>query len=91
MHDSVESFLNHLRTERQASMHTVRSYEDDLALYSSYLAEFQGDRGGSHGCGLGPIAAILRMAFGAGLRVEHVAHRLASLRSSSASCAGKGW
>ena len=42
MHHSVAAFIDHLKTERQASVHTLRSYEDDLALYSSYLAEVQG-------------------------------------------------
>ena len=44
MHRSVAAFIDHLRTERQASLHTIRSYEDDLALYCSYLAEVQGRR-----------------------------------------------
>ena len=37
MHPSIGAFINHLKTERQASSHTIRSYEDDLELYSGYL------------------------------------------------------
>lgn len=42
MHLTVVSFLNHLRTERNASPHTLRSYENDLALFLAFLAEVQG-------------------------------------------------
>lgn len=42
MHSTVVSFLNHLRMERNASPHTLRSYEADLEQFLAFLAEVQG-------------------------------------------------
>jgi integrase/recombinase XerC len=42
VHPNVVSFLTHLRTERNASPHTLRSYENDLELFVVFLAEVQG-------------------------------------------------
>ena len=39
----VTQFLNHLRIQRRASAHTIRSYEHDLALYRQYVCEVKGD------------------------------------------------
>ncbi|MFO0950955.1 MAG: tyrosine recombinase XerC [Isosphaeraceae bacterium] len=39
MHPSVTEFLSHLQTERNASPHTVRCYEDDLAVFRRFLVE----------------------------------------------------
>jgi integrase/recombinase XerC len=39
---TVLAFLHHLRTERNSSPHTLRSYENDLALFLEFLAEVQG-------------------------------------------------
>ena len=50
----VSAFLTHLRIERQASMHTLRSYEHDLGMYCRYLNEAKGrgpTRGRSTRCG----------------------------------------
>ena len=81
MHHSVTAFVNHLRSERNASEHTLRSYEDDLALYSTYLSEAQGP-------GADPTAVdSLRLRrysawlTGRGYAASTVARRLASLRS----------
>ena len=43
MHATVTAFIAHLRSERNASVHTVRSYEDDLALFCRYLDEELGE------------------------------------------------
>ena len=80
MNDSVETFINHLRTERQASMHTVRSYEDDLALYSSYLAEFQGDQVDPTAADSVRLRRYSAWLSGRGYASSTVARRLASLR-----------
>ena len=42
MNPTVHAFLHHLRTERNSSPHTLRSYENDLALFLEFLAEVQG-------------------------------------------------
>ena len=43
MHPTVRAFLDHLRTERNASPHTIRGYEDDLALFGTFLDEVWGE------------------------------------------------
>jgi len=42
MHPTISEFLEHLRGERNASPHTLRAYNDDLALFSRYLEEAVG-------------------------------------------------
>jgi integrase/recombinase XerC len=82
MHPSVVAFLEHLKRERNASPHTLRGYEDDLALFGRFLAE----------AGLGedadPAAADARRLrryaawlSGRGYAPSTVSRRLASLRS----------
>ncbi len=39
MHPTVIAFLNHLKNERNASPHTLRCYEDDLAGFGQFLAQ----------------------------------------------------
>ena len=41
MHDSVHSFLENLRAEGHATPHTLRSYQDDMEIFSHYLEENQ--------------------------------------------------
>src|SRR5689334_12875580 len=43
MHPSIRAFLDHLKTERNSSAHTIRGYEDDLGLFSTFLAEAMGE------------------------------------------------
>ena len=37
MEGPVSAFLDHLKTERRASEHTIRSYEHDLELYCALI------------------------------------------------------
>ncbi len=81
MHPTVTAFLDYLRVERNASIHTVRCYDDDLALFCRYLDEAQGK-------GADPSAADARRLrrYSAWLSSEKyapstIARRLASLRS----------
>jgi integrase/recombinase XerC len=81
MHPTVVAYLDHLRAERNASMHTIRSYEDDLALFCRYLEE-------EHGEGADPTSADSRRLRrysawlnGQGYASSTIARRLASLRS----------
>lgn len=81
MSDCVAAFLGHLRSERRASVHTVRSYEADLVMYRGYLEE-------EEGAGADPAAAdatrLRRYAAwlsGCGYAPSTIARRLASLRS----------
>ena len=43
MHPAIVAFLDHLKGERNASPHTLRSYQDDLAVFAQFLAEVQGE------------------------------------------------
>ena len=92
MHPSIDAFIDHLQTERQASSHTVRSYEDDLELYSGYLAEVQGD--GADPSAVDPARLRRYSAWLAepGLCPEHRSHDgwRACVRSSG-SCDARGW
>ena len=81
MHHSVAAFMDHLRTERQASVHTLRSYEDDLALYSSYLAEVQGTAADPTAVDSVRLRRYSAWLTGRGYAPSTVARRLASLRS----------
>jgi integrase/recombinase XerC len=44
MKDEIEAFLEHLRLNENASLHTVRAYESDLAQFLAFLAESSGRR-----------------------------------------------
>ena len=81
MHRSIQAFLEHLKSERNASPHTVRCYEDDLVQFERYLVEASGD-------GADPTEADARRlrGFSAWLSGQEyapstIARRLASLRS----------
>jgi integrase/recombinase XerC len=81
MVQAVSEFLEHLRVERGASAHTLRSYGDDLALFQEYLQEALGE-------GADPMEADTRRlrAFAAWMSARQyapstIARRLACLRS----------
>jgi integrase/recombinase XerC len=81
MHESMIAFLSDLRAERQASSHTLRSYHDDLDLFSRYLEENQ--REGSDPTTADPARLRRYSAWlnGNGYAASTIARRLASLRS----------
>jgi integrase/recombinase XerC len=81
MHSSVSAFLNHLRNERQASGHTLRSYEHDLGLYCDYLNEAQGDGADPRAAQPNRLRRYSAWLSGRGFAASTVARRLASLRS----------
>src|SRR5579875_2744946 len=82
MHHSMQAFLEHLQTERRASPHTIRCYEDDLGQFASYLAGAEGaeevDPTAVDARRLRSYAAWLGTR---GYAASTVARRLASLRS----------
>ena len=41
MHETVAGFLHHLKSERNATSNTLRSYQDDLALFALFLREME--------------------------------------------------
>jgi len=84
VHPTVRNYLGYLRTERNASPHTLRSYEGDLALFCEFLAGSLGvepakaDPTVVDGKRLRRYSAWLG---GRGYAAGTVARRLASLRS----------
>jgi integrase/recombinase XerC len=46
MKDEIEAFLEHLRLNENASVHTVRAYESDLAQFLTFVADASGRRRG---------------------------------------------
>jgi site-specific recombinase XerD len=44
MKEQIEAFLEHLRLNENASLHTVRAYESDLAQFVAFVAEASGRR-----------------------------------------------
>jgi integrase/recombinase XerC len=81
MHASINSFLADLRTERQASSHTLRSYHDDMEIFTRYLEENQKE--GSDPTIVDPARLRRYSAWlnGQGYAASTIARRLASLRS----------
>jgi len=84
VHPTVAAFLEHLKTERNASAHTVRAYEDDLTQFCRFLDESQrlgpdeADPTRADAKRLRRFSAWLN---GKGYAASTVARRLASLRS----------
>jgi integrase/recombinase XerC len=81
MDSTVSAFLNHLKLERRASAHTVRSYEQDLELYCRYLRESQGEDAGVAAANAARLRRYSAWLSGEGYAASTVSRRLASLRS----------
>ena len=81
MHRSINEFIDHLSLEQRASVHTVRSYEEDLALYSTYLEEVRGEGTDPAAVDSVRLRRYSAWLMGRGYAPSTVARRLASLRS----------
>ncbi|MDR3638022.1 MAG: tyrosine recombinase XerC [Isosphaeraceae bacterium] len=81
MHSTVAAYLDHLRGERNASAHTVRSYEDDLTLFGQFLAETVGASADPTQVDARQLRRYSAWLSGRGYAASTVARRLASLRS----------
>ena len=81
MHPTISAFLDHLRAERQASSHTLSSYEDDLLQFSAYLAEAIGDDADPTMVDPRRLRSYSVWLNSRGYAPSTVARRLASLRS----------
>jgi integrase/recombinase XerC len=81
MHPSVCAFLDHLKTERNASAHTIRGYEDDLALFGSFLKEAWGEEADPTAMDARGLRRYSAWLNGRGYAASTVSRRLASLRS----------
>ncbi len=81
MHHSINAFLDHLRLERQVSAHTLRSYQADLALYSTYLQEIRGKDADPTCVDSVRLRRYAAWLMSRGYAPSTIARRLASLRS----------
>ena len=80
VHPSIQAFLNHLRVEKQASAHTLRSYENDLGLFERFLEETRAGEAPS-AAGAQRLRRYSAWLGGQGFAASTIARRLASLRS----------
>jgi len=80
VHDSIQVFLNHLRVEKQASTHTMRSYENDLCLFERFLEE-TGVPDPPTAADASRLRRYSAWLASQGYAASTVARRLASLRS----------
>lgn len=81
MHSSIENYLNHLRSEKNASPHTVRCYEDDLQQFEGYLVESLGDGADPTAVDVRRLRGYSAWLSGRSYAASTIARRLASLRS----------
>jgi integrase/recombinase XerC len=81
MHPAISEFLEHLRVERNASPHTLRSYGDDLAQFAQYLNDTEGERADPTSADARRLRGYSAWMHGKGLAPSTIARRLASLRS----------
>jgi integrase/recombinase XerC len=81
MHPTVSAFLNHLKGERNASVHTIRGYEEDLSLFCRYLDEAEGEGADPSAAGPKRLRRYTAWLSGQGYAATTIARRLASLRS----------
>ena len=76
----MEDFLNHLRDERNASIHTLRNYRIDLASFSDYFRGALGDAFDPAGVTAVELRAYLSSLYEKNAKTS-IARRLAALRS----------
>jgi integrase/recombinase XerC len=81
MHASINSFLEYLRIERNASAHTLRSYTDDLRIFCRYLDEVKGEPTAPDGATSLLLRRYSAWLSGQGYAASTIARRLACLRS----------
>jgi integrase/recombinase XerC len=81
MHPTVAAYLDHLRGERNASAHTIRSYAEDLGLFDAFLRETAGDEADPTGAEARQLRRYTAWLSARGYAPSTIARRLASLRS----------
>ncbi len=81
MDDRASLFLEHLRTERRASFHTIRSYEQDVGLFCRFVRETQGREADPATTSPARLRRYSAWLTGQGYAPSTVARRLSSLRS----------
>ncbi len=81
MHGSISAYLDHLRSEKGSSAHTVKSYGDDLAVFWHFLVETCGESADPLTADAQRLRRYSAWLSGHGYAPSTVARRLASLRS----------
>lgn len=83
MQTAIERYLRYLKSERDASAHTLRSYRVDLEQFLRYLRERSGTGRRLHPAAVDHLAirGFLARLHGARLRARSVVRKLATLRS----------
>jgi integrase/recombinase XerC len=81
MHTTITAFLDHLRVERQSSLNTVRSYEDDMTQFENYLIATVGESADPTEADARRLRAYSAWLSSQGYAATTIARRLASLRS----------
>ncbi|ODU01175.1 MAG: recombinase XerD [Planctomycetes bacterium SCN 63-9] len=81
MQSAVKRFLDHLASDRRASSHTLRSYENDLNLLLEFLRETRGDSVDPSEIDTSLMRRYSAWLSGRNYASTTVARRLASLRT----------
>ena len=90
MHSSIQSFLNYLKVERNASALTVKSYADDLAHLLEFFQEQTGRVPAPREIEVGILRSYVAYMHECGYARTTVARRLACLRSYFRFCNREG-
>jgi integrase/recombinase XerC len=81
MRKQVGRFLQYLRVERGASLHTLKSYREDLMALAEYLAGEDGSCPEPGGITIGELRGFVAALHEAGYAKASIARRMASIRS----------
>lgn len=81
MDETVDLFLDHLKLERNASEHTVKSYADDFASFFDYLDDRVGNHPRPSETTVQHIRGYLTYCHDCDYAASTIARRLAALRS----------
>lgn len=81
MHAAIASFLEYLKCERGSSAHTLRSYQNDLALFEQYVAQHLGEDSDPTQLDARRVRAFSAWLSAQGYASSTVARRLACVRS----------
>ena len=82
MDEYLETFLKHIRLQKNFSAHTLEAYASDLSQYFKYMSSISGDD--NSGIGKFTLAGIrdyLYILSNSGLKRKSIARKLASIKS----------
>lgn len=91
MRKAVAQFLQYLRTERNASLLTLKSYREDLLGFATFLSDEQGNAPSPEQISMLDLRSYVAALHEAGYAKSTIARRLASLRSFFRFGQREGW